>query len=95
MYGRLDRTSIAIHANHMEMTKFGIDHSSGYVKILGELRRWMERWTSDKNKEMEQVRNSILVQRRSRQLRNQITNLEAMQEPAKEQNVYTPRKAPV
>lgn len=50
--------AIGIHADHIGMTKFGSDDSPGYVKILGELRRWMELWASEK-KEAEQVRNKI------------------------------------
>ncbi|KAJ9660138.1 hypothetical protein H2201_007045 [Coniosporium apollinis] len=37
---------ISIHANHMDMTKFGSDDSLGYIRVLGELRRWIEAATS-------------------------------------------------
>jgi len=33
--------AIGIHANHMDMTKFGGDDSAGYIKVLGELRRFV------------------------------------------------------
>ncbi|KAJ9646982.1 hypothetical protein H2199_001968 [Coniosporium tulheliwenetii] len=51
-------TSVGTHANHMEMTKFGSDDSPGYVKILGELRRWIRSWTSERNEEVEQKNDS-------------------------------------
>lgn len=48
-------TAISIHANHMEMARFGGDDSPGYVKILGELRRWIDRWVSEKPENAQQV----------------------------------------
>ena len=38
--------SIGIHANHMDMTKFGGDDSAGYIKVLNELRRFVKRAAS-------------------------------------------------
>ncbi|KAL9082519.1 MAG: hypothetical protein Q9165_008868 [Trypethelium subeluteriae] len=35
--------AIGIHADHINMTKFGGDDSAGYVKTLSELRRFVER----------------------------------------------------
>ena len=34
--------SIGIHANHMDMTKFGGDDSAGYIKVSNELRRFVK-----------------------------------------------------
>jgi hypothetical protein len=34
--------AIGVHADHMGMTKFGGDDSTGYVRVLGELRRWVK-----------------------------------------------------
>lgn len=34
--------AIGIHANHMDMTKFGGDDSAGYIKVLSELRRYIQ-----------------------------------------------------
>jgi hypothetical protein len=34
--------AMSIHANHMDMTKFGGDDSAGYIKVLSELRRFVE-----------------------------------------------------
>lgn len=34
--------SIGIHANHMDLVRFGSDDSPGYVKVVGELRRWID-----------------------------------------------------
>jgi len=34
--------AISIHANHMDMTKFGGDDSAGYIKVLSELGRFID-----------------------------------------------------
>jgi hypothetical protein len=34
--------TIGIHENHMEMTKFGGKDNAGYIKVLGELKRYVE-----------------------------------------------------
>ncbi|CAI4212452.1 unnamed protein product [Parascedosporium putredinis] len=34
--------SIGIHANHMDLVRFGGDDSPGYIKVVGELRRWID-----------------------------------------------------
>lgn len=34
--------AIGMHANHMDMTKFGGDDSAGYIKVLSELRRYIQ-----------------------------------------------------
>jgi hypothetical protein len=34
--------AIGIHANHMDMTKFCGDDSAGYLRIVGELLRYVE-----------------------------------------------------
>ena len=33
---------IGIHANHMDMTKFGSVEDPGFVAVCGELRRWVK-----------------------------------------------------
>lgn len=38
--------AIGIHANHMDMTKFGGDDSPGFIKVLGVLQRWVESATN-------------------------------------------------
>ncbi|MCJ1309582.1 hypothetical protein MMC25_003242 [Agyrium rufum] len=35
-------SAIGIHANHLNMTKFGGDDSAGYIKVVGELRRFVQ-----------------------------------------------------
>ncbi|EON65773.1 hypothetical protein W97_05012 [Coniosporium apollinis CBS 100218] len=52
--------AIPIHANHMDMTKFGSDDSLGYIRVLGELRRWIEAATSKRDADAEEV-SPILV----------------------------------
>lgn len=47
--------AISIHANHMDMTKFGSDDSLGYIRVLGELRRWIEAATSKHDADAEEV----------------------------------------
>jgi hypothetical protein len=34
-------TSIGIHYNHMDMTKFGSEDDEGFIAVTGELRRWL------------------------------------------------------
>ncbi|PKS08577.1 hypothetical protein jhhlp_004963 [Lomentospora prolificans] len=34
--------SIGIHENHKDMVRFGGDDSPGYIKVVGELRRWID-----------------------------------------------------
>ncbi|KKA16380.1 SesB-related regulatory protein [Rasamsonia emersonii CBS 393.64] len=35
-------TSIGIHSNHMDMTRFETEDDPGFVSIVGELRRWIK-----------------------------------------------------
>jgi hypothetical protein len=49
-------SQITIHADHMGMTKFDHADHPGYVKVLGELQRWLAKWNAEKSKEAEQVR---------------------------------------
>lgn len=47
--------AIPIHANHMDMTKFGSDDSPGYIRVLRELRRWIKAATSKLNADDNEV----------------------------------------